>query len=123
MLNNFPHHRDLSLLSRIALREESAFCELFDWRAPAILGVLSRVLDPAQAEEVLLEVFAEVWEEAPGFHANGTNPFSWMLQLARGRAAERLRAARRRAADSSPPAGDPPKVVRLAGPGEKERAQ
>jgi RNA polymerase sigma-70 factor, ECF subfamily len=56
--------------------------------------VLSRVLDKDQAEEVLLEVFAEVWEEASRFHPNGTSPFSWMLQLARKRAAERLRAAK-----------------------------
>ena len=88
------HDRDVALLRRIARREETAFCELFDHRAPAILGVLSRVLDRTQAEEVLLEVFTEVWEQGSRFHPNGTSPFSWMLQLARKRAAERLRAAR-----------------------------
>ncbi len=99
-MNNDPtQHRDLFLLGQIARREEAAFCELFDQRAPAILGVLSRLLDKAQAEEVLLEVFAEVWEEASRFHPNGTSPFSWMLQLARNRAAERLRATRRLSAD------------------------
>ena len=92
-MDNPTHHRDLFLLGQIARREEAAFCELFDQRAPAILGVLSRVLDRTQAEEVLLEVFTEVWEEASRFHPNGTSPFSWMLQLARKRAAERLRAA------------------------------
>ena len=98
-LDDPTHHRDVLLLRQIARREEQAFCELFDQRAPAILGILSRLLDKAQAEEVLLEVFAEVWEEAPRFHPNGTSPFSWMLQLARNRAAERLRAARRVSAD------------------------
>jgi RNA polymerase sigma-70 factor, ECF subfamily len=103
-LNNDPaYSKDLFLLGQIARREEAAFCELFDQRAPAILGVLSRLLDKAQAEEVLIEVFAEVWEEAPRFHPNGTSPFSWMLQLARDRAAERLRSARR---VSDPPSED-----------------
>ncbi|HVG08416.1 MAG TPA: sigma factor [Thermoanaerobaculia bacterium] len=100
-MDNPTHHRDLLLLRQIASQEQTAFTELFDQRAPAILGVLSRVLDRAQAEEVLLEVFAEVWEKAPRFHPNGTSPFSWMLQLARDRAAERLRAARRVSADRS----------------------
>lgn len=95
-LHHPTYDRDLFLLGQIALQEQAALSELFDQRAPAILGVLSRVLDRAQAEEVLLEVFAEVWKEASRFHPNGTSPFSWMLGLARDRAAERLRRARLR---------------------------
>ena len=90
-LDDPTHHRDLFLLGQIARQEQAAFSELFDQRAPAILGVLSRVLDKAQAEVVLLEVFAEVWKEASRFHPNGTSPFSWMLQLARKGAVEHLR--------------------------------
>lgn len=84
--------RDLFLLGRVARGNGEALGELFDQRAPAILGILSRVLGREEAEEVLQDVFADIWKQAAGFHPNGTSPFSWMLQLARARAADRLRA-------------------------------
>lgn len=65
--------------------------ELFNERAAAILGVLTCVLNPEDAEEVLQEVFAHVWKDAASFQPNGMSPFGWMLLLARSRAVERLR--------------------------------
>ncbi len=93
---------DLFLLGRIARGDGKALADLFDERAPAILGVLCRVLAREEAETVLQEVFTEVWKEASNFHPNGTSPFGWMLLLARSRAADRLRA--RRQAARPPPA-------------------
>src|SRR4051812_41354612 len=84
--------KDLFLLGRVARGDGQALGELFDERAPAILGVLSKVLTREEAEEVLQEVFTVVWKEAPNFRPNGTSPFGWMLLLARSRAADRLRA-------------------------------
>ena len=83
--------RDLFLLGRIARGDGKALADLFEDRAPAILGILTRVLGREEAEDVLQEVFAQVWKEASGFHPNGTSPFGWMLLLARARAANRLR--------------------------------
>ena len=85
-----PKERDLFLLGRIAQGDGKALADLFDNRAPAILGILTRVLGPEEAEDALQEVFAQVWREASGFHPNGTSPFGWMLLLARARAADRL---------------------------------
>lgn len=94
MLDNNPAlQRDLFLLGRIIQRDEVALGQWFDERAPAVLGVLCQFLDKPAAEEVLVEVFGDIWAEAPRFTPNGTSPFSWMLQVARARAATRLRAA------------------------------
>lgn len=87
--------QDRLLWERTVRRDGEAFCELFDRRAPAILGLLRRVLDRDEAEEVLQEVFSDAWKEAASFSPNGTSPFSWMLLRARTRAAERLRMKRR----------------------------
>ncbi len=87
-------HRDLLLLGKIAKRDSSAFCALFEERGPAVLGVLCQLLGKAEAEDVLVDVFGAVWDEAPSFHPNGESPFGWMLGLAKSKAAERLHAAR-----------------------------
>jgi DNA-directed RNA polymerase specialized sigma24 family protein len=88
--SDHPLHSDLLLLGKIAKRDRSAFCELFEERGPDVLGVLCRLLDRADAEDVLVDVFEAVWEQAPFFQPNGTSPFGWLLSLARSRAAERL---------------------------------
>ena len=90
-IDNEAKERDLFLLGRIARGDGKALADLFEDRAPAILGILARVLGREEAEDVLQEVFAQVWKEASGFHPNGTSPFGWMLLLARARAVDRLR--------------------------------
>lgn len=82
---------DRQLWERISRREGEALCELFDRRAPATLGMLSKVLGRSEAEVVLEEVFGDVWREAASLSLNGTSPFAWMLLRARARAVERLR--------------------------------
>lgn len=104
-----PLPRDLLLLGKIAERDRAAFIALFEERGPAVLGVLCRLLDKAEAEDVLVDVFEAVWEQAPFFQPNGTSPFGWLLSLARSRAAERLQDLR--AAGRSGPGAARPAVV------------
>ena len=89
-LDKEAKERDLFLLGRVAQGDGKALSDLFDHRAPAILGILVRVLGREDAEEVLQEVFAQVWRGARDFHPNGTSPFGWMLLLARDRVRSRL---------------------------------
>jgi RNA polymerase sigma-70 factor (ECF subfamily) len=88
---NSAEGQDRLLWERTSRGDGEAFCELFDRRAPAILGVLSRIFNRTEGEEVLQEVFGEVWGQAASFSPNGTSPFTWMLQRARVLAAERIK--------------------------------
>jgi RNA polymerase sigma-70 factor (ECF subfamily) len=84
--------RNLYLMGRVALGDQSAFAELFDRSAPAVLGFLVRHLrGRAEAEEVLQEVFLQIWEQAGAYRSDGLAPLSWMIMLARHRAIDRLR--------------------------------
>lgn len=83
---------DRLLWERTGGRDGASFCELFDRRAPAILGMLCKLLGRSEAEEVLQEVFDDVWREAASFSPNGTSPFAWMLLRARAHACGRLHA-------------------------------
>jgi RNA polymerase sigma-70 factor (ECF subfamily) len=92
--------RDLDLMSRVAARDGAAFARLFEVHAPVALGLLQRILGArGEAEEVLQEVFLQIWMQADRYDGARSTPRGWILMLARSRALDRLRrreSARRR---------------------------
>jgi RNA polymerase sigma-70 factor (ECF subfamily) len=91
---------DLQLMSRVAAHDGAAFTRLFELHSSVTLGLLSRILGRRmEAEEILQEVFLQVWTQADRFDAGRSTPRGWILMLARSRALDRLRrrgASRRR---------------------------
>jgi RNA polymerase sigma-70 factor (ECF subfamily) len=82
------------LLVRIADGDQRAFAELYDMLSPRVFGLILRVLvDRAQSEEVLQEVFLEVWQSAARFAPNKGQGRSWILTIAHRRAVDRVRAS------------------------------
>ena len=81
-----------SLIQRLKAREESALAELYDALAPWVFGLAGRILrDDAEAEEVLSDVFAQVWRSIHQ-HEAGRGPLvPWVLSIARNRALDALR--------------------------------
>ena len=79
-------------MARVASGDQEAFAELFDSRAPLILGVLIRMLGQnGEAEEVLQEVFLQAWMEAGRYRPYDSSVTSWLLLLARSRGIDRIR--------------------------------
>jgi len=86
--------RVAELLMRIADRDESAFGSLYDMLSSRVFGLILRVLvDRSQSEEVLQEVFLEVWQSAGSFAPNRGQGRSWVLTIAHRRAVDRVRSA------------------------------
>jgi RNA polymerase sigma-70 factor, ECF subfamily len=115
------------LLTRIAQADREAFSRFYDAFAGVAFGLIRRVLrDPGVSEEVLQEVFWQVWREASQYDAGRGSPEAWLLMRAKSRAIDRLRSMRRRdrtfvsavdesvtrAADTE---GNPPGVVENRG--------
>lgn len=88
------------LLREIALGDEDAFSRLYDQTAPLLLALIRRVVrDMAISEEVLQEVFVEVWRQATRFDARRGSARAWLCTIAHRRAVDTVRsseAARRR---------------------------
>jgi RNA polymerase sigma-70 factor (ECF subfamily) len=102
---------DAELLRAVARGDESAFARVYDRFSPILLGLLLRILHSrAEAEDVLQEVFLQVWQQARSFDATRGRAFTWLVTLARSRAIDRLRAvdsrerAAQRSAVDAPPA-------------------
>jgi len=83
---------DATLIARLVERDESALAALYDRYAGMLSSVLNRILrDTQAAEEILQDIFYQLWRTAPQFDpARGSLP-GWLLVIARNRAISRLR--------------------------------
>ncbi|NHI15910.1 ECF RNA polymerase sigma factor SigK [Microbacterium excoecariae] len=82
------------LLGEVAQGDRDAFARVYDLMSPRVFGVILRVLvDRAQAEEVLQDVFLEVWERAARFEPGRGQGRSWIFMIAHRRAVDRVRSA------------------------------
>jgi RNA polymerase sigma-70 factor (ECF subfamily) len=94
---------DVALLKAIAARNEAALAGLYDRYHAILFGLLIRILNNREeAEDVLQEVFLQVWRKAKDFDENRGRPFTWLVTLARSRGIDRLRtlASRDRVAEA-----------------------
>jgi RNA polymerase sigma-70 factor (ECF subfamily) len=116
-----PVRDDQALMAAMAAADRSALGELYDRHAPRLLAICSRLLrDRGDAEDVLVEVFWEVWERARRYEAQRGSPLTYLATVARSRALDRLRRrrheARFRAATQSWAATDAPASPEAQGP-------
>lgn len=82
------------LMALVARGDEAAFEQLYDALAPAVLGLVQRVLrDPAQSEEVAQEVLVELWRTATRYRPELGSVRTWAMTLAHRRAVDRVRSA------------------------------
>ena len=95
---------DVPLLHAIARGDETALARLYDQYRVILFGLLVRILNSREeAEDVLQEVFLQVWRSAAAFDETRGKPFTWLVTLTRSRAIDRLRSlgARQRLADAA----------------------
>src|SRR6185295_952221 len=85
------------LLRRIAAQDRQALAELYDQLAGVLFAVAMRIVsDPSEAEEVMQDVFVQIWERANTFDPALGTATSWALRIARNRSIDRLRSRQRR---------------------------
>lgn len=92
-----PDRDDAVLMARIGRGDANAFEELYRRHGGAVLALCLRILrDRAEAEDVLEEVFWELWQRRDRYDRERAAPFSYLMTLTRSRALDRLRFRRRR---------------------------
>ncbi len=84
-----------SLIMRVAAGDQLAMATLYDTSSRVVYGLLLRILNEhALAEEVLLDVYMQVWRQAGSYDEGRGSPMAWMFTIARSRAIDRLRSGR-----------------------------
>jgi RNA polymerase sigma-70 factor (ECF subfamily) len=81
-----------ALLARVALGDRAAFAALYVHTRAHLFGVILRIqADRALAEDVLQEVFVNVWRATAPFDSARSQPLTWLTSMARHRAIDSLR--------------------------------
>jgi RNA polymerase sigma-70 factor, ECF subfamily len=83
---------DQSLMDRVRVREQQAMTEIFDRYARLVYSVALRVLrDVGHAEDVMQEIFFQLWRNPDSFSFSRGTLATWLLVVARNRAIDHLR--------------------------------
>jgi RNA polymerase sigma-70 factor (ECF subfamily) len=83
---------DLELMSAIQQEDPEALSKLYDRYNGIIKALILRVVhNEAEADDLLQEIFMELWNQAKNFSAQKGKPLGWMVTLARRRAIDGLR--------------------------------
>ena len=83
-----------SYLGGIALGRAESLSLLYDESAASLLGLALRIMkNQADAEEIMLDVFEQVWRTAHSFDPTRGSVWRWLTVLVRSRALDRLRTA------------------------------
>ena len=91
--------KDEVLLERVRANDPKAMADIFDRYGSTVYSVALRILkDPGQAEDVMQEIFFQVWQNSNTFVQGRGSLGAWLAVVARNRAIDFLR--RRKPADS-----------------------
>lgn len=83
---------DETLMQAITDRHQIALRELYQRYGKTLKAVVTRVVhEETEADDVLQEIFLQVWKEAANYSPEAGRPLGWVVTLARRRAIDRLR--------------------------------
>ena len=103
-------------IQRAGRGDESALGDLYDESKSLVYGIALRILGhTADAEEVTLDVFTQVWRSAADFDQSRGTPVSWLALMTRSRAIDRVRSRTARARVEEP-LGNLPEPPSTRGP-------
>ena len=83
---------DIDLMRSIQAGDSEALSQLYDRYSGILKALILRVIhNEAEADDLLQEIFMEIWNHAKNFSAQKGKPLGWMVTLARRRAIDGLR--------------------------------
>ena len=83
---------DAELIAGIRSRQRQAFDQFYDRYAQIIFNLCLRILkDETDAEDVVQEIFVQIWKEADRFDATRASVKTWLFTIARSRSLDRYR--------------------------------
>ncbi len=88
---------EIELLKRIGQGDRRSFEELYDRFSGVLFSTAYRMLKNQEAaEDVLQDVFIQIWKKAPLYNPARGRPMTWAITLTRNKAIDLLRSTQRR---------------------------
>jgi RNA polymerase sigma-70 factor (ECF subfamily) len=87
----------VELLREIGAGDRSAFAQFYDRYSKLLFSIAFKILsDSKEAEDVLQEVFLQIWDKAGQYDSRLGKPVSWAVTLTRNKAIDHIRSSQRR---------------------------
>ena len=84
------------LSQQVARQDREAFSQLYDRCSSLVFTLAMRMLKiRSDAEDLLQEVFVQVWRQAENYSEERGSPEAWIMNIARSRAIDKIRSIRR----------------------------
>src|SRR5215813_15108859 len=103
---------DREWIQRMAAKDATALDAFYKRYNRIAFSLILRIVGNREdSEDVLTDVFWQVWQQAPRYDASRGKPIAWLLTIARSRAIDRVRSTARQpipTADLDHPANSPP---------------
>jgi RNA polymerase sigma-70 factor (ECF subfamily) len=91
-LNQPTTYNETELVDLLRQRSEKAFSYLYDNYSAALYGVIHSIITDAEtAEDILQDVFLNIWKKIDSYDPSKGRLFTWMLNISRNAAIDRLR--------------------------------
>ena len=88
---------DEAIVRAVAGGSADALGQLYDRHGAVVFGLARRIVGQADvAEEIVQDVFAQVWRDASRFSRDRATVAGWLVMLTRARAIDRVRSRRAR---------------------------
>jgi RNA polymerase sigma-70 factor (ECF subfamily) len=114
---------DTLLLEKIARQEQAALAKLYDRYARVLYALAFKILESVEeTEEVVLDVFCQVWRTAGSYNASRGKVDAWLFMLTRSRAIDRLRTLASRNQNATVSVDAVPLQLQAATPEPQEEA-
>jgi len=96
-VNELESDQDVDLLRDISMGDRSAFARFYDQYSGLLFSIAFKILNDAkEAEDVLQEVFLQVWDKAGHYDPRLGKPVSWAVTLTRNKSIDHIRSSHRR---------------------------
>lgn len=83
---------DEELMTAIQEKRPQALAVLYDRYGAVLKALTMRIVhNEAEAEDLLMEIYMEIWHQAPHYSPDKGRPISWLVTMTRRRAIDRLR--------------------------------
>ena len=88
---------EIELLRQVGQGDRRSFEQLYERFSGVLFSIAYRMLNSQEAaEDVLQDVFVQIWKKAPLFDPTRGRPMTWAVTLTRNKAIDLIRSAQRR---------------------------